>query len=308
VASLYIGGGKIYFMRNRILLVGGTGFLGRHLQFYLRDVAETFVTGTSPHSGSNYFLVDYTRPETFSAVDQRFDLVVFLAASVSGIGKVNMDHPDLHLNAISFGKFLQYVIDLQIGRKLIYISSMTVYGVNNNVPVEETGELQPLSVYGLSKLFAERELEFATRINNLKAVVARIPGLFGGDREGGFIYNTFKRCETHEEVKVFTAGLGYWECMHVDDLGAILTDFIRKYDWKETFDVFNFGYGEEIDIVNTARKIKMYCHSRSPINVVDGNNYRRFFMSNRKLRRVVALNANFDVALAAYIKKLKAGK
>lgn len=291
-------------MKNSILLVGGTGYLGRHLERWLSEIADVFLTGVGPRTAGNYFAVDYTRPETFRAVNKSFDIVIFLASRLEGIGKRNLDHTDIDVNVCGFGRFLQYIIDARLSSRFIYLSSMTVYGTNNVVPVEEDGATEPISVYGLSKLMAEQELGFATRMNDLKGVIARIPGLFGGDRTTGFVYNTYKLCAEHRAVNLTTGNLGYWEGMEVNDLSKMIRDFILSYQWNNSIEIYNFSYGQETDFLETAEKIKIFSGSKSRISVLDGRQYTRFFLSNRKLSRVVSIRASFDQSLKRYIEQL----
>lgn len=288
-------------MKSKILLVGGTGYLGRHLQKQLQEMADIYVTGTSKAESKNYYTLDYNNGETFAVIQQKFDIVILLAASLSGLGQTNLNDPGLRVNTISFGGFLQFIVDRGISSRFVFVSSMTVYGLNNHVPVKETGTVRPLSVYGLSKVIAEHQLEFAVRSNSLKAVVLRVPGLFGGDRKAGFIYNTIKLCKGNEDVCLNTANLGYWECMEVNDLSRLFKNFLLAYNWEETFEVFNFGYGQETDFVETALMIRDYCGSSSNVRSVDGKKYARFFLSNEKLRRWIAIDCNFEASLKGFI-------
>ena len=59
------------------------------------------------------------------------------------------------------------------------------------------------SISGLSKLFAEQLTKFYSQENDFKAVIIRIPGLFGGDRKSGFIYNAIEIIRSKTLVFLF---------------------------------------------------------------------------------------------------------
>ena len=141
-------------MKTKVLLVGGRGYLGRHIQACLINNYEVHITGTSNIDVPYYYFIDYEDSKSYNNIALKFDLIIILASSMSGIGKVNMNNEDFDTNVVYYKNFLQYLSTNKIASKIIYISSMTVYGINNVVPVTEDGKLNPISIYGLSKLLA----------------------------------------------------------------------------------------------------------------------------------------------------------
>jgi UDP-glucose 4-epimerase len=184
---------------------------------------------------------------------------------------------------------------------------MTVYGTDNPLPVKENGKLNPLSSYGLSKILAERIIEFYTGGGHCKCVSLRIPGVYGGDRRSGFIYNTIRKCLNQESVTINTTDLGYWECLRIDDLCHIIRQFLEHYSWEKNYEVFNIGYGKETDILACAQLIKELTNSRSEITVEEAGGYVPLFLSNRKIKKLVSIPGNLcEESLKNYIQSLQA--
>lgn len=293
-------------MKTKLLLVGGTGYLGRHLREVLKASFDVYVTGTRRCQDSKYFALDFTDERTYDNLNGlKFDILLVLASTITGLGNSNLNNGDLEVNVWSYRKFLQFVADNKLTNKILYVSSMTVYGVHNTVPVEETGAIYPSSVYGLSKSIAESLTIFFAQHNEGKSVIVRIPGLFGGDRKDGFIYSLIQKCFKGEDVLLNSQGLLYWECIEIMELCSLLNDFLLRYKWEQTSDVFNFGYGEEIDFVDSAFFISKYIGSSSRVVESGPKQYVRFFLSNKKVRKIVAINYGFRTAIERYIEELR---
>ncbi len=293
-------------MKNKVLLVGGTGYLGSHLNDQLKDDFDIYLTGSSIRNEKRYFQIDYRSPETFHNIqNERFAIVIFLAASITGIGKTDVNHLDVRVNGFGFADFLQYVIDHEIAERFIYISSMTVYSPDNILPVTEAGSIQPLNSYGLSKVIAEETIRFAAIRNSIPLVIVRLPGLFGGTRRSGYVYNTIRACLANRQIDIKTEGLGYWETIEVDDACLVISLLLKSYDWKVPVECFNIGYGKEIDFVDVAYLIKNLTLSKSEINVLGEKGYRPMYLSTSKVRSVVSFDLSMEEGLGKFIEKIR---
>lgn len=290
-------------MKTKVLLVGGRGYLGRHIQACLINNYEVHITGTSNIDVPYYYFIDYEDSKSYNNIALKFDLIIILASSMSGIGKVNMNNEDFDTNVVYYKNFLQYLSTNKIASKIIYISSMTVYGINNVVPVTEDGKLNPISIYGLSKLLAEYVTQFSCEMSNVKYIILRIPGLFGGDRRSGFIYNTIIKCLNNENILIDTSTLGYWESIDVEYLAFLIRMFIESYTW-DISGTYNIGYGKETDIIQTAYKIKSLIKSSSNIEVVGNKGYIPFYLSTEKFAQLVNIETKYFDSLKNYINKV----
>ncbi|MEI8278337.1 MAG: NAD(P)-dependent oxidoreductase, partial [Bacteroidota bacterium] len=241
-------------MKNsRILIVGGNGYLGKHLSNKMDTSNHIFITGTQKLNIDNYFQIDFDNLDTYKVLEgNKFDLVIILAAKISGIGKVNLDNDVLHSNTFNYSLFLEYIKSISLTDKIIFSSSMTVYAKQNTIPVIESGNLSPLSVYGLSKMLAENITSFFCNTSDIKGLTLRLPGIYGGDRNSGIIYNTAKKCLEDKEIILNTQGLGYWETIEVNDLCHLIVSLMCKYKWEKSYETINVCYGERTDICETA--------------------------------------------------------
>jgi nucleoside-diphosphate-sugar epimerase len=302
----YIVVGKVFSMKySKILIVGGSGYLGRHLAYYLENNsgAEIFTT-SSREPGTKCFHINFDDSGTFAVLDKhRFDLVFILASKLNALGTCDLNHSDLITNTIKYGSFLQYLSDNKITGKIIYTSSMTVYDPENELPVSETGKINPVNTYGLSKYMAETITQFFCSKNKVQGVTMRLPGIYGGDRKAGFVYNTIAKARTGTPLQLNTQGLIYWETIHIEDLCTMIGSFIKAYQWDKTYFVCNFSYGCETDIYATAEFIKTEVNNGHVIETESVKGYVPFYLSNENLKKIISVPTDFYGRLQKYIRE-----
>lgn len=295
-------------MIKTVLIVGGSGYLGRHL--YPNLLASGYnvtLTGTNENKLSledniKYLKLDFSDEKTFcSLTEKKYDLVLILASSISGIGNKDLSNKDLDINVFNFNKFLIFLQNAKISNKYIYTSSMTVYSDANISPVKEDGLLEPINVYGLSKLMAENLFSFFCRVNHFNGVILRLPGLYGGDRKGGVVYNAIKKLKNNEIFTLQSEGLGFWETMHIKDLNLLFQSFLNSYIWQEKIDVYNFSYGKEIDFYDTIMKIGEKLGKATNLYFKGDRGYKKLFLSNSRIKNVCNVTVDFEESLDQYI-------
>lgn len=290
-------------MLKRILLVGGSGYLGSHLKKNLIQKGHhVVITGTKLLNEETYLRIDFNEPETFKSLKaESYDLIVILASKLNSLDSEELSHPDFETNVLGLSKFLDFIKDIDLTSKLIYVSSMTVYAQENISPVHEDMARHPLSTYGLSKKIAEDLTSFFCRSSGVKGAILRLPGIYGGGRQGGFIYNTIQRIKAGETITLNTSGLGYWETINIDDLVALMIDFINRYKWIENVDTYNLAYGEEADFHDTAKYIAQCMGKPEAIEISGEKGYVKLFMDNGKVKDIIEVPYNYYASLTQYI-------
>jgi UDP-glucose 4-epimerase len=160
---------------QKILITGVAGFIGAHVaRRFLREgyrvVGVDDLSGgelSNVPEGTEFIRGDLTLASTIAALPTDCRRILHLAGQSSG--EISFDEPvvDLNKNAVSTLNLIRYGIEHRVER-LVYASSMSVYGSVPSVPIEESRPCAPLSCYGVGKLAAE---------NYLKVYAARLPSV-----------------------------------------------------------------------------------------------------------------------------------
>jgi UDP-glucose 4-epimerase len=147
-----------------VLVTGGAGFIGSHLcERLLRDghdavVLDNEATGRRDHvpPEARYVKGDVSRLDDVErAFADGLDAVFHVAGQVSLIRAFTDPAIDLCTNVLGTLNVLQMCLRHRVSR-LLYASSMQVYGATDVVPTSEETRCRPASYYGITKYAAER--------------------------------------------------------------------------------------------------------------------------------------------------------
>ena len=253
---------------SKTLVVGGNGYIGSHM----KQVFPDFI-----YSGRSQF--DLKNKQQIQTYCEKIDIdtCIILSSTISYEKDVDFSDEPFSTNLIGLNNLLSVLQNINKKINIIYFSSMTVYAESNISPVVESSTLAPLHTYGLSKVFAEDLIHYY----DFSSVIIRIPGIYGGNRESGLIYNVIQKMKQNEEVNIDTSNLGYWETLHIDDLLDMFSKFLSVYTFNNKFEIFNIAYGEKIDIIETINFLHLKLKSDSIVKIE--KHYKDLYLSNKKL-------------------------
>src|ERR1700733_9066398 len=164
----------------KVLLLGGTGFLGSHLAKTLLNLGVTVrVFSQSAHQinmqhlrlecCAGNFVDGRGLHEALHNIDIVFHLISTTIPSTSNYNPIL----DVQSNLIGSLNLFREMREMGIDR-IIYISSGgTVYGNPTILPVPETHPLNPLCSYGIVKAATENYLNMFSQLHQFKPTILR---------------------------------------------------------------------------------------------------------------------------------------
>jgi len=169
----------------RALVTGGAGFIGSHLADRLLAEGHQVVVVDNESTGrrcnvppkAHYRKCDVTSPQELEAVfAEGLDVVLHVAGQVSLIRSFADPSRDLQTNVLGTINVLRLCLEHRV-KRLLYASSMTVYGDSATLPTSEDMHCRPVSYYGITKYAAERyvhatarrvDLDFGLRVTSFR--------------------------------------------------------------------------------------------------------------------------------------------
>ena len=149
--------------KPRALVTGGAGFIGSHLATRLRDegwavlVIDNLMSGHRHNVpvGVDFQWLDLTRDDAVLELPKDPVDVVFHLASHVG-QEISFDHPlyDFKANGQSTVTLLNWCQRTGTNR-MVFASSMNVYGEPVSLPVSEDAAIKPPSPYAVGKISSE---------------------------------------------------------------------------------------------------------------------------------------------------------
>jgi UDP-glucose 4-epimerase len=202
---------------TRFLVTGGCGFIGSHLAERLiaagHDVRilDNLSTGRRAHAPERAELVigDVTDAASVAAAMREVDGCFHLAA-VASVALCNSDAIATNRTNL-VGTLSVLAAAVRHGVPVVYASSAAVYGANAAVPLAETSEPRPLSVYAADKLACELHAAVASHLHGIPTVGLRFFNVYGPRQDpaspySGVISIFADRLARRRELTVFGDG------------------------------------------------------------------------------------------------------
>ena len=267
----------------RVLITGGAGFIGSHLaDAYLQRGDEVFViddlsTGSienirhlKDHPRFHYTIENvHNQPVTAELVDQ-CDVIFHLAAAV-GV-KLIVESPVRTIETNVHGTEVVLSLANKKKKKVLIASTSEVYGLSNEVPFREDGNLVMGATtkgrwsYACSKAIDEFLALAYWREKKLPTIVVRLFNTVGPRQTGqyGMVIPTFvKQALAGRPITVYGDGEQSRCFCYVGDVVGALMGLMDEP--KAVGEVFNVGSNQEITIVELAKKVIELTKSDSEI-------------------------------------------
>lgn len=145
-----------------VLITGVAGFIGSlvareaiargHEVIGIDDLSKGYRHNIP--QGCAFIEADLAIKANMARLPARIDAILHLAGQSSG--EISFDNPiaDLEKNTVSTLNLIEYGLSAQ-ATKIVYASSMSIYGATEDRPINESHLCQPLSCYGVGKKAAE---------------------------------------------------------------------------------------------------------------------------------------------------------
>jgi len=296
----------------KILLTGANGFLGKHLAkaaIPLGQVIAVVRTGTDTIDGCSVERADLANSDEVRSLFERWhpDVVLHTAARIP-----LSPHDDIFTffdDNVRATVNIYHCAHLAGVRRIVFSSSMSVYGRPHSLPVDEDHPAVPDTPYALSKIQAELIGQCYAE-SGLETTVLRYSGIFGAGQRSGAVPAFISRCLQDASLTLNAGGRPSSDFVWVQDVVQANMRALQ-YSQKSSFEVMNIGSGVELTIGQLAGMIRDLCQSRSVIEVVDDSSPRDFRFSyniDRARERLGFIPTPMDEALKECIRQKQEGQ
>ncbi len=209
----------------RVLVTGGSGFVGRHLVPRLQargDEVRVVDLRPYPDASCDALVGDLRdRAVVDRALEEGFDAVVHLAAITSVLQSVNDPHGVFTTNVDATELLLERARVLGVGR-FVFASSNAVVGNVGQRVIDETIPLHPLTPYGATKAAAEMLLSAYGASYGLRAVALRFTNLYGAGMQvkDSVVARLMRAALTGGELEIYGDGEQLRDYLYVSDACA----------------------------------------------------------------------------------------
>lgn len=278
-----------------ILISGSTGFVGKYLtEMFGSKGHDVWTLG---RSNSNDYQVNLENE--FIEINNEFDFIIHCAGIVHNQLHASKIIPELVLKDFLITTNFLKSIKICKHKKVIFLSSVSIYGLDSGLDISEENIPNPKSGYGVSKFLSEKLFESV--INNEKLLIFRMPLVNGPNPKGNI--DKLEKAILKGKMILFKYNISKKSLLEVSDLfDIILTNGIKlfgvfnikSYDFK-----FN-DFAEKIAIRNNKKIIKLPNYVLKTLKFITKS---FFFKKNYLTLSKISNHLTFDNSL--FIKKIK---
>ena len=257
----------------KILLTGSSGFIGSRLVKSLRESHEVFGVDIKRAETTSYQIdltLDNSRKYLSNMIKEKeISFVIHLAALID-VAEGEL-YPLRYWNTNVKGTYnvISAMKDSGIS-KIIFFSSAAVYkGINSTDQyLTENSPLDPISVYGRSKLEAESLL----LESSLDFVILRLPNVAGGKELyiRHLIPLVFEKLSRNESPLIFGNthptfdGTCIRDYLHVDDVVQLIHIFLKGWNSKK-HQIYNTGASMSYSVKQVMDKMREFWRRKTGV-------------------------------------------
>ena len=257
---------------KKVLITGGTGFVGRNTREYLEQ---------------RKYIVYAPSSRQLDCIDEKavkehlntnyYDVIVHLASYGDGIDKTKDRKKSLEYNLRIFMNFAKYS---DLYGRMIYTGSGAEY--DKRYPIEMVKEEDlithtiPTDHYGLMKYLINQMIEKSDNIYNL-----RLFGIFGKYEHWKTKFISNLCCKSLKGLPLSIRKNCYFDYLWIDDFCRMLEKFMELE--KPLYHVYNAVRGERVDLRSLAEMVNEIADTKQEIIVCQEGFANEYTASNERI-------------------------
>lgn len=220
----------------RILVTGAAGFAGRHIAAHLAAAGHHVVAGyrsaplppalaAAPNIEPRHLKLNGS-PPAVPPEPGEFEAIIHAAATAPGLPSVT--DGNIVDDGVPAVKAMLALADAARATRIIYLSSISIYGQPDVANVNEfTYPLNP-SLYGRAKFLGERLVSAWANADSARSAISlRLPAIIGPGARRVWLSHVAAALKQDAPVKIYNPAHYFNNAVHVADLATLCERLIR---------------------------------------------------------------------------------
>lgn len=270
-----------------IIILGGTGFLGQQLLKKLNQehLSYKLLIHEKIMDDDSCFFGDITDENFLENYISDGDVIVNL------IGQENKHMFEQNIKG-SYNLLNSAIKKKNI--KIIFSSSILVYGESVKQMSDEIDLPKPTSDYGIIKLLSENIYDVYSRSFGLDVTILRFSNIYGPQKESGIITKCIRAIKKQNTITLNQNGTQTRDFIHVDDAVEAILSVIKHQ--PSGFEIFNISSSIGIQINQIVNLVEKYAGKTIPIKFVNEIHDIKFIVGNNlKAKKLLNFSTKIDI-------------
>ena len=244
----------------RILVTGGSGFIGRHVVATLAAAgAQVRVVDLQPHPDPQVDIVlgDITDPGVMEAAyDGGFDGVVHLAAVTSVLRSIEQPELTFQTNVAGTHRVLEGARAAGVNA-LVFASTNAVTGPMEEPAITERARLHPLTPYGATKAAGEMLMSAYTAVYGVRCTYLRLTNVYGPGMQAkdSIVARLMRAIRLGNTFEIYGDGRQVRDYVHVSDVVAAAQLALNDAEWHGPVVIGTGTSHSVLDVIETVRQV-----------------------------------------------------
>lgn len=241
--------------RQKVLVLGATGFVGKNILLYIENENRLEVSGTSTTSSSHFIEFDILQSSTWKAIaDYSPDIII----DASGYGVIK-DQTDLdrlyRVNYLAKREFIDFLFEKLPHLFWVQIGTAFEYSLEQET-INENSKCFPKTHYGISKLL------FSTYLQDIvkkRFILIRPFGMFGEGEDVSKFFPLLIKSQIEKRKIDLSDGKQERDYFYVKDLARFISKLIVDGMLpKLERETINLGSGQSLSLRQLSQKLAMH--------------------------------------------------
>lgn len=276
---------------NKILILGGSGFIGNSLISKLEKTysLKLMIHNSDVKTNSKKFKANILSKSSFIDEIDNDQIIINL------LGQITTNESDFFSSNIVGGlNLLNSCIEKKI-KRIILISSINVYGENLDRPSKENDTLFPKTMYGHVKMLTENLYKEFSEIYGINTTVLRFANIYGPTKKTGFLIKLIKSIKNKKIIpECYNDGNQQRDFLFIDDVIDCIENTINYKN--DGFEIFNISSGMKYSMNTVISKIEKIANTK--LNVKYNSKIpdeKCIWADNSKAKKLLGFESKFDI-------------
>jgi len=245
---------------RRVLVTGGSGFIGRHVIPALTSAGATVrVVDLVEHPDSRVDLVqgDIADADVLArAFDGGFDAIVHLAAVTSVLRSIEQPELTYRTNVEGTHRLLEAAREAG-ARALAFASTNGVTGPMEDPAITERSRMRPMTPYGATKAAGEMLMSAYTAVYGVRCVALRLTNVYGLGMQAkdSIVARLMRAVRDGAEFSIYGDGRQVRDYVNAADVAQGFRLALTREDWHGPVVIGSGVSMSVLDVVEQVRQV-----------------------------------------------------